>query len=602
MLTALLSLALAATQLPTVAANDNRTPAGFRRGGVASIHLVAQRGVWHPEAERGPGLVIFALGEDGRRLQNPGPLVRVATGTLVAVTLRNELSDTLVMHGFAAHPLAADDPWVVPPGAVAERTFPAGAPGTYLYWGSTGRHSLATRKAGESQLGGAFVVDSSVARPADRVFVIGMWVDSLTVAGKRDEQEVPTINGKMFPFTDDLTLTVGDTVRWRWLNASERTHPMHLHGFYFRVDAEGDGRVDTSYAVEARRTVVTEALVPGATMTMTWGPERPGNWVFHCHVLFHVAHFTSLAPPSGESPGAAAERMSGLVLMVHVRPGASAPVAAPAVEPQRLRLVAQARPAVYGNAPGYGFVLQDGTAEPAGDSIRIPGPPLVLTRGRPAEITVVNHLPQATAVHWHGIELDSYYDGVPNMSGDATHVMRSIAPGDSFVVRFTPPRAGTFMYHTHIDDPTQLQSGLYGPLLVLEPGAHWDPASDHVLLFSDAGPGGDTLPAPLFNGRYVPDTLELAAGRAHRLRFIIIPTAGYGEVGVTDDSGFVTWRPLAKDGRDLPERNRMARAARQYMAVGETYDFELPPRGPGLLHVQIAVGPQVVWSAPIRLR
>ncbi|HEY6853388.1 MAG TPA: multicopper oxidase domain-containing protein, partial [Gemmatimonadales bacterium] len=390
-------------------------------------------------------------------------------------------------------------------------------------------------------------------------------------------------------------------VHWRWVNASDRTHPMHLHGFYYRVDAEGDGRVDTSYAVESRRMVVTEALLSGATMAMTWGPERPGNWIFHCHVLFHVAHFESLTPPPGESHGQASERMSGLVLMVHVRPGPGAPPPVATAEPQRLRLVAQARPGVYGSAPGWGFALQGGAAAPAADSIQIPGPPLVLTRGRPVEITVVNHLPDATAVHWHGIELDSYYDGVPNMSGDAAHVMRSIAPGDSFVVRFTPPRAGTFMYHTHIHDPLQLQSGMYGPILVLEPGARYDPASDHVLLFSDAGPGGDTLP-PAFNGRFPPDTMELAAGHAHRLRFIIIPTGGDAEMRLVGDSGLVTWRPLAKDGRDLPENRRTTRAARQYMAVGETYDFELPPRAPGLLHVQIAIGPQVVWTAPIRVR
>lgn len=600
MLTVLLSLALAATQLPVIAANDNRTPAGFLRGGVLSVHLVAQRGVWHPESERDGGLAILALGEDGRRLQNPAPLLRVATGMLVEVTLRNELTDTLVLHGLAERPLAADDPWVVPPGAVAERTFPAGAPGTYLYWGTTARHSLARRKGRESQLSGAFVVDSAGARPADRVFLIGMWIDTLTVGGKRIMQEVPTINGKMYPFTDDLTMTVGDTAHWRWINASDRTHPMHLHGFYYRVDAEGDGRVDTAYATAAQRVVVTETLLSGATMAMTWSPERPGNWPFHCHVLFHVAHFESLAPPRGESDSAAAERMSGLVLMVHVRSGAGALPAVAAGEPQRLRLVAQVRPGVYGSAPGYGFALQEG-AEPARDSIRIPGPPLVLTRGRPVEITVVNHLPAATAIHWHGIELDSYYDGVPNMSGDATHVMRSIAPGDSFVVRFTPPRAGTFMYHTHMHDPLQLQSGMYGPILVLEPGARYDPASDHVLMFSDAGPGGDTLP-PAFNGRLVPDTMELAAGHAHRLRFVIIPTGGDGEIRLADDSGFVAWRPLAKDGRDLPEERRTTRDARQYMAVGETYDFELPPRAPGLLHVQIAIGPQVVWTAPIRIR
>ena len=46
----------------------------------------------------------------------------------------------------------------------------------------------------------------------------------------------------------------------------------------------------------------------------------------------------------------------------------------------------------------------------------------------------------------------------------------AIAPGDSFEARFTPPRAGTFIYHTHIDDIRQPSSGLYGAIIVLEPG------------------------------------------------------------------------------------------------------------------------------------
>jgi FtsP/CotA-like multicopper oxidase with cupredoxin domain len=45
-----------------------------------------------------------------------------------------------------------------------------------------------------------------------------------------------------------------------------------------------------------------------------------------------------------------------------------------------------------------------------------------------------------------------------------------IKPGGSFVVRFTPPRAGTFMYHTPLNDEAQISSGLYVPLIVVEPG------------------------------------------------------------------------------------------------------------------------------------
>ena len=55
------------------------------------------------------------------------------------------------------------------------------------------------------------------------------------------------INGRSFPHGELIEPMVGDTLRWRWINASDRNHPMHLHGFYFRVDAKGDGRVAESF-------------------------------------------------------------------------------------------------------------------------------------------------------------------------------------------------------------------------------------------------------------------------------------------------------------------------------------------------------------------
>ena len=109
----------------------------------------------------------------------------------------------------------------------------------------------------------------------------------------------------------------------------------------------------------------------------------------------------------------------------------------------------------------------DGSADDR--DVPVPGPTLVLTRGEPVEITLVNRLPEGTAIHWHGMELESYYDGVHGFSGAGQRVTPLIEPGGSFVVRFTPPRTGTFMYHTHMHDPRQLTSGLYGAMLVVEP-------------------------------------------------------------------------------------------------------------------------------------
>ena len=57
-----------------------------------------------------------------------------------------------------------------------------------------------------------------------------------------------------------------------------------------------------------------------------------------------------------------------------------------------------------------------------------------------------------------------------------------IHAGHEFEARFTPPRAGTFMYHTHMNEVEQVEAGLSGPLIVLEPGQVFDPARDHVVM------------------------------------------------------------------------------------------------------------------------
>jgi FtsP/CotA-like multicopper oxidase with cupredoxin domain len=74
---------------------------------------------------------------------------------------------------------------------------------------------------------------------------------------------------------------VGDTVRWRVINASADLHPMHLHGFYFRVTSRSDNGVDSIYRAVAGQPAgdlaVTEGIFPGRAISMLWVPERAGN-------------------------------------------------------------------------------------------------------------------------------------------------------------------------------------------------------------------------------------------------------------------------------------------------------------------------------------
>jgi FtsP/CotA-like multicopper oxidase with cupredoxin domain len=252
---------------------------------------------------------------------------------------------------------------------------------------------------------------------------------------------------------------------------------------------------------------------------------------------------------------------------------------------QRLRLLVQQRANVFPDSEeGYGYVLQ-GAGVPAPDSIQIPGPILTLTRGELSEITVVNHLSSSTTVHWHGIELESYFDGVGGWSGVTGRLAPIIAPGDSFVVRIRPPRAGTFMYHTHVAEGRTLNGGLLAPLLVLEPGQRFDPRTDHVLLMHVNGNGDSSK--VVFNGRNTPTPITVTAGVRQRLRFLTLMADDDATISLRADTTIQPWRPVAKDGAALPASQAISGPGRVRMSPGETFDVEFTPsRGPLLIHVK----------------
>jgi FtsP/CotA-like multicopper oxidase with cupredoxin domain len=202
------------------------------------------------------------------------------------------------------------------------------------------------------------------------------------------------------------------------------------------------------------------------------------------------------------------------------------------------------------------------------------GPPIVLTQGQPVEIEILNKLPTPTAIHWHGIELESYYDGVPGWTGEATQTTPPIAPGSSFVARMTPPRAGTFIYHTHWHDEMQLTNGLYGPLIVLPPGEKFDPDRDRIFVFS-IGDFGALPELALINGTPQNRTLQLHASQTYRFRFINISTNNQAmQISLRDAGGPTQWRIIAKDGASLPAASIQPSKAQLTVTVGETYDVE----------------------------
>lgn len=602
--------------------NDNRQPAGLLRNGLLQLRLEARAAMWFPDGDALPGVSMQAFAEEGKPARIPGPLVRVPAGTSAEVSVHNTLPDTMLVYGLHTRDGragVADSAIVVAPGGRRNVRFRLDAAGTYFYWGTTTRRAFNVRIREDAQLTGAIVVDdsasgSAAARPTrDRIFVIGMWTDTVGRVMMRRERLLAVINGRSWPHTERLQYTVGDSVRWRIINGSTDAHPMHLHGFYFRIDSRGDGMRDTAYSPDVRQMAVTESMLGGTTRSITWTPERAGNWLFHCHVPEHFGARGSLgaklAPAAAIGSAASHDNhatggMNGMVLGIEVRPShvssarnsPARPVSGSGAE-RVMRLLVRPNRGSTGSVPLYGYTFHERGSEPAADSGLGFGPTLDLVRGQKVRITIVNRLAEPTAVHWHGIELESYYDGVPGFSGANNRLTPIIAAGDSFVVRFTPPRAGTFIYHTHAIEERQQLAGLAGTLIVSEPNAPRNPETDIPLVISAPSEFAAQSKIALVNGSSSPSAQVMRVGQTYRLRIVQMSVSrSVLRVEMLRDTTYSTWRAVAKDGAALPNAAQLVKPARAYIGIGETYDFEVTPTLAGAMRLEVRVGQP--WPGP----
>jgi FtsP/CotA-like multicopper oxidase with cupredoxin domain len=591
--------AFAVAQADEIVANQNRVPAGKLENGVLNVDLELRSGTWHAEAEDGPPLFVQAFAEGGHGAQIPGPLLRMVEGTHVHATVTNKLKMKATVYGLSSRPSNGDAGLEIGPGESREYTFLAGAPGTYFYWArTTDIVKTATRTVvqplrADAQMNGAFIVDPAGDVTADRVFVLNtMFVaaDPLHPA-----VEVVSINGKSYPYTETLEASMGERIRWRVINPTVSEHPMHLHGSFYDVLSAGSFESDTAYASGERQAVVTQNMRPGSTMMMEWTPQHAGRWLFHCHLQLHISteERVPLFKPVEAKPGSAEQvhhdemgamnDMAGLVLMINVK--AASPIAAQSSKGtvRKIDLVIE-RNAADAKVRTFSCSVREGKKIVASEDKSV-GPPIVLTRGEPAEVTVVNHLDTPTTIHWHGLELDSYYDGVVG-GGDGKQMTPAIPPGGSFVARFTPNRAGTFIYHTHAADASQLSGGVYGGLIVLDPGESYDMEHDRLMVIGARDNDFYTTRITL-NGEEEFSPMRFHHGEKYRLRVInIAPNLG-ANVLLGSAAHPATWRAIAKDGANLPPRLVKVQDASLHIVSGEVYDFEFRPEVAGEMPFQI---------------
>jgi FtsP/CotA-like multicopper oxidase with cupredoxin domain len=591
-----------------IVTNPNHVAAGKLEGGVLEVHLEIRDGVWHAEAENGPKLYVQAFGEAGHPSQIPGPMLRMPLGTEVHVTVANKLQTKATVHGLNTRPGKDDDVLEIPGGETRERTFLAGTPGTYYYWARTvekskrGFGSLPQPVFEDSALNGAFIVDPAGTLPPDRIFVINILLVNPDIL--QQGFEIVTINGKSYPYTEPLDYTVGDTVRWRVINPGFSEHPMHLHGAFYKLLSLGDAESDTQYLGEDRQSMVTKDLMGGQTMMMEWSPENAGRWLFHCHFQYHMSsderlpvlshvlpsHYDPEPVPSAEHQHpeeggmTGMSDMAGLVLTINVKPKADAPAVAMTKAARKIDLIIEPDAQAAANEPRFTCSVRDKNKVLVSED-RTVGPPIFVTRGQLTEVSVLNHLKAATTVHWHGLEIESYYDGVMG-GGLGNKITPVIAPGETFVARFTPQRAGTFIYHTHAADPNQLTGGIYGALIVLEPGEVFDEEHDKLLVIGSRDSFFDARRITV-NGMEKPSPLTLMRGTSYRLRLINMAPNLIAKFRLGTEEHPATWRPVAKDGANVPSRLAKPGDAMLRIVSGETYDFQFEADQTGEIPLEI---------------
>ncbi|MDT9692999.1 multicopper oxidase family protein [Streptomyces sp. P9(2023)] len=114
---------------------------------------------------------------------------------------------------------------------------------------------------------------------------------------------------------------------------------------------------------------------------------------------------------------------------------------------------------------------------------RLPGQEVRVTAGDTLALTLANHLPQSTSLHWHGLALRNDMDGVPGLT------QTPIKPGAAFDYRFAVAHPGTYWFHPH--SGAQQDRGLYAPLIVEDPKEPLKYDKEWVIVLDDWVDGVD---------------------------------------------------------------------------------------------------------------
>lgn len=225
-------------------------------------------------------------------------MIRVTEGDRIRVILTNELPDPTSIHWHGlrvpnnmdgvAEPAITQQP--VKPGESFTYEFTVKDAGTFFY------HShVETDRQIPAGLSGPFIVDPKAPQGQvnlDYTVMLQEWrVNPATgmtwpAMPAMPEPNFFTINGKAYPATETLEVKKGQRVRIRFIGAGQFMHPMHLHGFPFKLAAIDGHPVPE----QSQLTKDTVPVAPGERYDVEFVAEEAGTWIFHCHILHHVTN------------------------------------------------------------------------------------------------------------------------------------------------------------------------------------------------------------------------------------------------------------------------------------------------------------------------
>ena len=223
------------------------------------------------------------------------------------------------------------------------------------------------------------------------------------------------------------------------------------------------------------------------------------------------------------------------------------------------------------------------TAKCWGYNGSVHGPTIEAVEGDRMRVYVTNRLPEPTTVHWHGVFLPSGMDGVGGLS------QRAIQPGETFKYEWAFRQHGTFMYHSHHDEMTQMAMGMMG-MIVVHPRKPVGllPERDFVYMLNEWKiVPGTRRPDPTemtdfniltLNGKCFPGTAPIVAkvGERVRLRFGNLSAMDHHPIHL---HGY-NFKLIATDGGDVPESAQWPETT-VLVPVGSTKTVEFIANSPG---------------------